>query len=199
MWVYFPCLWLSPSYWYVVGSQSGIWDIPLSAQARAHRDGTALLRWVLGEQGAGILHALKESPLRLHHTHPLRERLQAGCPTPWSACGNRDHTFLWNRCHLSKFQVCAYVHFMQKACGRKIWRKQQTNAGTEIAELPAADCGCAPRECASVLNFTKDLFLPRILQIRRANWVGKGDKVGEKKHPDQLCPIPGCTEICFEC
>ena len=31
---------LLPSYWYVLGSQSGIWDIPLSAQARAHRAGT---------------------------------------------------------------------------------------------------------------------------------------------------------------
>ena len=190
---------LLPSYWYVLGSQSGIWDTLLSAQARAHRDGTALPRWVLGEQGAGILHALKENPLRLRHPHPLRERLQAGCPTPWSACWNRDHIYLWNICRLSKLQVFAYVHFMQKACGRKIWRKQQTNAGTESSELPVADCGCVPRECASVLNFTKDLFLPRILQIHRANWVGKGDKVGKKNHPDQLCPIPGCTEICLEC
>ena len=109
-----------------------------------------------------------------------RERPQAGCPTHWSACWNGDHIYLWNRCRLSKLQVFAYVHFMQKPYGRKIWRKQQTDAGTEISELPAADCGCVPRECASVLNFTKDLFLPRILQIHRANWVGKGDKVGKK-------------------
>lgn len=87
-----------------------------------------------------------------------------------------SHLLMKHRCHLSKLQVFAYVHFMQKACGRKIWRKQQTDAGTEISELPEADCGCAPRECASVLNFTKDLFLPRVLQIHRASWVGKGTR-----------------------
>ena len=69
---------------------------------------------------------------------------------------------------------------MQEACWRKIWRKQQTDAGTEISELPEADCGCAPSECASVLNFTKDLFLPGVLQIHRASWVGKGTR-REKK------------------
>lgn len=151
---------LLPSYWYVLGSQLGIWDIPLSAQASAHRAGTPCCTESWGNEELA-------SCMLQRRTHwgcacSSLKRETAGWLPNTLVCllKQGSHLLMKHRCRLSKLQVFAYVHFMQKACGRKIWRKQQTDAGTEISELPAADCGCAPRECASVLNFTKDLFLP---------------------------------------
>lgn len=167
---------LLPSYWYVLGSQSGIWDTPLSAQARAHRAGTPCCAESWGNEE--LVPCMLQRRTHWGCATLIRERETAGWLPNTLVCPLKQgsHLLMKHRCRLSKLQVFAYVHFMQKACGRKIWRKQQTDAGTEISELPAADCGCAPCECASVLYFTKDLFLPRVLQIHRANWVGKGTR-----------------------
>lgn len=129
----------------------------------------------------------KENPLRLCHAHPLK-RPQAGCPTHWSACWNGDHIYLWNRCRLSKLQVFAYVHFMQKAYGRKYEennkRMQELRSRNFQRQTVDVFTWVSP-----VLNFTKGLGFFRF--IGPIGW--EGDKVGDKKHPDQLCPIPGCT------